>query len=136
VVDDLPSLLWVVNLGSIELHAFPTAADRLDEPAYVVFDLDPGPGTGLAECCRIALWLCEALDDVGLQGVCKSSGGLGIHVYVPLALGHSFDESRRLPARSPSASPASGRISSPQGARSQAVRDASLSTGSPTARAR
>lgn len=94
VVDDLPSLLWVVNLGSIELHAFPSAADRLDEPAYVLFDLDPGPGTGLAECCRIALWLCEALDDDGLHGVCKTSGGLGIHVYVPLALGHSFDESK------------------------------------------
>jgi bifunctional non-homologous end joining protein LigD len=94
VVDDLPSLLWVVNLGSIELHAFPSARGRLEEPAFVVFDLDPGRGTGLAECCRIALWLRDALADDGLQGVCKTSGGLGLHVYVPLAPGHSFDESK------------------------------------------
>jgi bifunctional non-homologous end joining protein LigD len=94
VVDDLPSLLWVVNLGSIELHAFPSAADQLDEPGYVVFDLDPGPGTGIAECCLIALWLRHALDVHGLEGFCKTSGGLGIHLYVPLAPGHSFDESK------------------------------------------
>lgn len=94
VVDDLPSLLWVVNLGSIELHAFPSAADRLEEPAFVVFDLDPGPGTGLAECCRIAVWLRDAIADYGLQGVCKTSGGLGLHVYVPLAPGHAFAESK------------------------------------------
>jgi bifunctional non-homologous end joining protein LigD len=94
VVDDLPSLLWVVNLGSIELHAFPSMAERLEEPAFVVFDLDPGPGTGVAECCRIALWLRDALAGDGLQGVCKTSGGLGLHVYVPLAPGHSFDESK------------------------------------------
>jgi bifunctional non-homologous end joining protein LigD len=94
VVDDLPSLLWVVNLGSIELHTFPSAADRLEEPAYVVFDLDPGPGTGLLDCCGIALWLRGVLADDGLQGVCKTSGGLGLHVYVPLASGHSFGESK------------------------------------------
>jgi bifunctional non-homologous end joining protein LigD len=94
VVDDLPSLLWVVNLGSIELHAFPSAANGLDEPAYVVFDLDPGPGTGLADCCRIALRLREVLHDDGLHGVCKTSGGLGIHLFMPLASGHSFDESK------------------------------------------
>jgi bifunctional non-homologous end joining protein LigD len=94
VVDDLPSLLWVANLGSIELHAFPSAAGRLEEPAFVVFDLDPDPGVGLSECCRIALWLRDALADDGLQGVCKTSGGLGLHVYVPLAPGHSFGESK------------------------------------------
>jgi bifunctional non-homologous end joining protein LigD len=94
VVDDLPSLLWVVNLGSIELHAFPSAGDRLEEPAFVALDLDPGPGTGLTECCRIALCLREALHDGGLRGCCKTSGGLGIHVYVPLAPGHSFDKSK------------------------------------------
>jgi bifunctional non-homologous end joining protein LigD len=96
VVDDLPSLLWAVNLGSIEFHAFPSAGDRLEEPAFVVLDLDPGPGTGLVECCGIALWLRDALADVGLRGACKTSGGLGLHVYVPLAPGHSFGESKAL----------------------------------------
>jgi bifunctional non-homologous end joining protein LigD len=94
VIDDLPSLLWAVNLGSIELHAFPSAAGRLDEPAFVVLDLDPGPGTGLAECSAIALRLQEPLAEAGLTGFCKTSGGLGLHVYVPLAPGHSFDDTR------------------------------------------
>jgi bifunctional non-homologous end joining protein LigD len=95
-VDDLPSLLWVVNLGSIELHAFPSRAGRLEEPAFVVLDLDPGPGTGLTQCCRVALWLRDALAELALQAFCKTSGGLGLHVYVPLAPGHSFDQSKAL----------------------------------------
>src|SRR5215211_4584294 len=94
VVDDLPSLLWVVNLGSIELHAFPSAGGRLDEPGFVVLDLDPGPGTGLAECCLVALRLRALLADLGLRGCPKTSGGLGLHVYVPLAPGHDFARSK------------------------------------------
>jgi bifunctional non-homologous end joining protein LigD len=94
VIHDLQSLLWVVNLGTIELHAFPSAAGRLEEPAFVVFDLDPGPGTGLADCCRVALSLRRALAHHGLTGVCKTSGGLGLHLLVPLEPGHSFEESK------------------------------------------
>jgi bifunctional non-homologous end joining protein LigD len=94
MIDDLPSLLWAVNLGSIELHAFPSAAGRLEEPAFLVLDLDPGPDTGLSECCAIALRLYEVLAERGLEGFCKTSGGLGLHVYVPVAPGHSFDETK------------------------------------------
>jgi bifunctional non-homologous end joining protein LigD len=94
VIDGLPSLLWAVNLGSVELHAFPSAAGRLEEPAFVVLDLDPGPATGLADCCAIALRLHEVLAEGGLEGFCKTSGGLGLHVYVPVAPGHSFDETK------------------------------------------
>jgi len=94
VVDDLDSLLWVANLGSIELHAFPARAGRPDEPAFVVFDLDPGPGADLLDCCRVALWVRAALGDVGLDGFAKASGGAGVHVEVPLAAGHRFDAAR------------------------------------------
>jgi bifunctional non-homologous end joining protein LigD len=94
VIDDLPSLLWAANLDSIELHAFPSAAGRLEEPAFVVLDLDPGPGTGLSECSQVALRLHDALAEADLGGFCKTSGGLGLHVYVPLAPGHSFDETK------------------------------------------
>jgi bifunctional non-homologous end joining protein LigD len=94
VIDDLPSLLWAANLGSIELHAFPSPAGRLEEPGFVVLDLDPGPGTGLAECCAIALRLHEVLAEDRLEGFCKTSGGLGLHVYVPVAPGHSFDDTK------------------------------------------
>jgi bifunctional non-homologous end joining protein LigD len=94
LVDDLPSLLWVANLGSIELHAFPSRPANLEEPAFVVLDLDPGPGTGLAHCCRVALWLRQALAETGLRAMPKTSGGLGIHLYVPLAPGHGFPEAK------------------------------------------
>jgi bifunctional non-homologous end joining protein LigD len=93
VVEDLASLLWVANLGSIELHAFPSRA-RLEEPAFVVLDIDPGPGTGLADCCRIGLRLSAALGEAGLRGFAKTSGGLGLHIYVPLAPGHDFGASK------------------------------------------
>jgi bifunctional non-homologous end joining protein LigD len=93
VVHDVASLLWVANLGSIELHAFPSR-DRLEEPAFVVLDLDPGPGTGLPDCCRVALRLRACLDEAGLRGFAKTSGGTGLHVYVPLAPGHDFGASK------------------------------------------
>jgi len=94
VIEDLPSLLWVVNLGSIELHAFPSRSESLEDPAFVVLDLDPGPGTGMRDCCQVAGWLRDALAGDGLSGFCKTSGGLGLHIYVPLAPGHSFEDSR------------------------------------------
>jgi bifunctional non-homologous end joining protein LigD len=94
VVDGVDALLWVANLGSIELHAFPSRGADLDEPAYVVFDLDPGTGTGLAECCRVALLVRDALAEAGLRSFAKTSGGLGLHVEVPLAPGHDFDATR------------------------------------------
>jgi bifunctional non-homologous end joining protein LigD len=94
VIDDLPSLLWAVNLGSIELHAFASAGARLERPAFVVLDLDPGPGTGLTECCQVAIRLRELLALDGLQAFCKTSGGLGLHIYVPLAAGHTFEEAK------------------------------------------
>jgi bifunctional non-homologous end joining protein LigD len=55
VVDDVRSLLWVVNLGTIELHPFLARADAPNEPDYVVFDLDPGPDAGLTEACAVAV---------------------------------------------------------------------------------
>jgi bifunctional non-homologous end joining protein LigD len=110
VADGIAALLWVVNLGSIELHLFPSRGERLEEPAHVVFDLDPGEGTGLAECCEVAMSLRGALAEAGLSGFPKTSGGLGLHVYVPLAPGHGFDASRAfarsLAARLTAAAPA------------------------------
>jgi bifunctional non-homologous end joining protein LigD len=94
VVDDLDSLLWVANLGSIELHAFPSRGGRLEEPAFVVLDLDPGPGAALVDCCRVAVLVRSALEEARLRGYPKTSGGLGLHVYAPLDPGHSFEAAR------------------------------------------
>jgi bifunctional non-homologous end joining protein LigD len=93
-VDDLSTLVWVANMGTIELHPFLALRARLDHPTAVVFDLDPGPPADLTDCCRIALRLRTLLDGVGLAGFAKVSGALGLHVLVPLNSEHSWQETK------------------------------------------
>jgi bifunctional non-homologous end joining protein LigD len=98
-IDDLPSLVWIVNLASIELHPFFARADTLDEPTAVVFDLDPGPPADVVQCSIVALRLCDALESVGLQGFAKTSGSVGMHVVVPLNSRHTWEESKAFARR-------------------------------------
>lgn len=84
VIDDAKTLRWVVSVGGIELHPFLHRVPRIDVATSVVFDLDPGRGAGLADCCEVALILRDALDTVGLASFAKVSGSKGLQVYVPL----------------------------------------------------
>ena len=95
LVNDTPSLLWVANLGTIELHPFLARGASAGEPLVVVFDLDPGPPAGFEECCETALALRELLRGLDLEGFAKSSGGAGLHVYVPLNSPHTFEQTKR-----------------------------------------
>ena len=95
LVNDLPSLLWVANLGTIELHPFLAHGTSPDEPTVLVFDLDPGPPAGLAECCDTALALRELLAESRLASFPKTSGGVGLHVYVPLNSPHTFEQTKQ-----------------------------------------
>lgn len=103
LVNDLPSLLWAANLGALELHPLLARGERLDEPSVVVFDLDPGPPADVVDCCDVALTLRDMLADLGLVSLVKTSGSVGLHVYVPLNAAQTFDETktfaRRLAAR-------------------------------------
>ena len=92
VVDDLQSLLWVANLAAIELHTYLGRLPALDSPSFVVFDLDPGDPADLAQCCRVALLLREHLD--GMRTWCKTSGSVGLHVYVPLNRPVTYGETK------------------------------------------
>jgi bifunctional non-homologous end joining protein LigD len=94
LLDDLPSLLWVVNLGTIELHTFLGRAPELERPAGVLLDLDPREPAGVTECARVALELRGRLEERGLTAVAKTSGSLGLHVLVPLNAPHTYDETR------------------------------------------
>jgi bifunctional non-homologous end joining protein LigD len=94
VVDDVASLLWVANQNAIELHAFLSGADDLDEPRAVAFDLDPGPGRGLLDSCRVALSLRDDLGDAGLASFPKTTGGRGLHLFVPIDAGHTYRETK------------------------------------------
>lgn len=84
LVNDLAALLWVANLGTIELHPFLADAARPDRPHALVFDLDPGPPAGVIECAVVALDLRDALAARGLAACAKTSGAKGLHLYVPL----------------------------------------------------
>ncbi len=90
VVDGLEALLWAVNAGTIEFQPLLSRGKPVDEPTAVVFDLDPGPPAGLADCCRIAVLLREVLEAVGLAPLPKTTGSLGLHVFAPLAAGPGY----------------------------------------------
>jgi bifunctional non-homologous end joining protein LigD len=87
VIDDLPSLLWVINLGCIDLNQWYATCDDVDRPDYVHFDLDPGDGAAwdrVLECGRIVR---DALNTIGMRSVVKTTGSRGLHVYVPIVRG-------------------------------------------------
>src|SRR5712671_4472101 len=95
VVRDAAQLLWIVNLGCIDLNPHPVRADDLEHPDELRVDLDPGPGTSWDDVRRVALIVRDVLDEHELRGWPKTSGSRGIHVYVRLQRRWSFDQVRR-----------------------------------------
>jgi len=90
VVDDLPTLVWVANLASLELHVpmWRVGPDgQAQAPDLLVFDLDPGPPATIVECCRVAALLRTALAEDGLAAQPKTSGSKGLQLYVAVAGG-------------------------------------------------
>jgi bifunctional non-homologous end joining protein LigD len=95
VIDDVSSLLWLVNLGTVEIHPFLFRRDAPERPRWLVFDLDPGEPAGLREACRVGARLRETLEGQGLASFAKTSGVKGLHVYVPLnTRAVTFDETK------------------------------------------
>jgi bifunctional non-homologous end joining protein LigD len=95
VVNELAALLWAVNIGSLELHTSLHLRHDLRRPTAIAFDLDPGEGAGLAECCEVALRLRELLAGVQLKCFPKTSGSKGLQVYVPLNADASYALTKR-----------------------------------------
>jgi bifunctional non-homologous end joining protein LigD len=92
MVDDLATLVWVVNLGCIDLNQWYARCDDVDRPDYLHFDLDPvvteeGKPTGWKKVLETACALREALDELGIASYPKTTGSRGIHVYVPIVRG-------------------------------------------------
>jgi bifunctional non-homologous end joining protein LigD len=87
VIDDLPSLLWVINLGCIDLNQWYARCDDIDRPDYLHFDLDPGEGATFEGVRETALIVRDALETLGMKPLVKTSGSKGLHVYVPIVRG-------------------------------------------------
>ncbi|HEU5478499.1 MAG TPA: non-homologous end-joining DNA ligase [Candidatus Tumulicola sp.] len=90
---DLPTLLHLVQLGCISLDPWMSRIGSLDHPDYSIIDLDPGPGASFKLVARVALWVREALDELGLRAVPKTSGSRGIHIAIPLPRSTSYQDS-------------------------------------------
>jgi bifunctional non-homologous end joining protein LigD len=87
IVRDLASLLWVVNLGCIDLNPWYARCDDVDRPDYLHFDLDPVEGTEFERVCETAKLVHQALDLLKIPNFAKTTGSRGIHVYVPIVRG-------------------------------------------------
>ena len=94
LVDDELALLWMANMGCIDLHTWASRADRPERPDWVMFDLDPAEGSGFGEVIEVALLVKQTLDLLELESFPKTSGFRGIHVIVPIARRHSFADVR------------------------------------------
>jgi bifunctional non-homologous end joining protein LigD len=92
VVQDLPSLLWLVNLGCIDLNQWYARCDDVDRPDYLHFDLDPVEGAAFEEVRETALLTRQALEELGMRACVKTSGSKGIHIYIPIVRGPTQKE--------------------------------------------
>ncbi|HVS84651.1 MAG TPA: DNA ligase D [Gaiellaceae bacterium] len=94
LVNEPEALVWMANMGCIDMNAWYSRVDRPERPDFVLFDLDPAAGSGFAEAVEVALLVKQALDALGLACFVKTSGADGIHVLVPVERRYGYDETR------------------------------------------
>jgi bifunctional non-homologous end joining protein LigD len=87
VVEDLASLLWIVNLGCIDLNQWYATCDDVNRPDYLHFDLDPVPDAGFQQVLKTGCIVLDALEELKIRAYPKTTGSRGIHIYVPVARG-------------------------------------------------
>ncbi len=92
MIQDLPSLLWVINLGCIDLNQWYARCDDVDRPDYLHFDLDPGKRADFDMVLESARTLHRTLDDLGMPNLAKTTGSRGVHIYVPIVRGPTQKE--------------------------------------------
>ena len=94
LVNEERALLWMANMGCIDMNAWYSRVDRPDRPDFVLFDLDPSPDVGFPETVQVALLVKEALDALGLVAFAKTSSAEGIHVLVPVERRYTYAQTR------------------------------------------
>ena len=92
VIQDLLSLLWVVNLGCIDLNQWYARCDDVDRPDYLHFDLDPVKGATFEQVLETALIINDALHRLEMPNLVKTTGSKGLHIYVPIVRGPNQKE--------------------------------------------
>ena len=92
VVDSPEALRWLAQMSVLTVHMWSSRAESLEEPDWILFDLDPAKGKGIEQAIEAAVVMRRLLDNLELPSVPKTSGKRGIHVFVPLASGYSHEE--------------------------------------------
>jgi bifunctional non-homologous end joining protein LigD len=94
LVNDVDALLWMVNMGCIDMNTWYSRTDKPDRPDFVLFDLDPSPDVGSRETVQVALVVKAALDALGLVSFAKTSSAEGMHILVPVERRYTFEDTR------------------------------------------
>ena len=95
IVDNAAALVWIANLGCIELHTWHSRVPEIDQPDYLLIDLDPTNDGQWPFVRDIALVVCEVMDELGLRSYPKTSGATGLHILAPIRRELEFPEVRR-----------------------------------------
>jgi len=98
LLNDELALLWMVNMGCIDMNTWYSRIDKPDRPDWVLFDLDPSPDVGFPETVQVALLVKQALDALELESFPKTSGSEGIHILVPIARRYTYADTREFSA--------------------------------------
>ena len=95
VINDKPSLLYVANMGCIEINPWNSTVKKPEHPDYLVLDLDPSVKNTFDEVVDCALVIKEILDRAGIDAYCKTSGSTGLHIYLPMGAKYDYDQARQ-----------------------------------------
>ncbi|MCE7066340.1 non-homologous end-joining DNA ligase [Dyadobacter sp. CY326] len=94
ICNDVETLLYLANMGCIEMNPWNSTTSKLDYPDYIVMDIDPSDNNTFEEVIDVALVIKDLIDQTGMTGFCKTSGSSGLHIYIPFGKKYTFDESR------------------------------------------
>ncbi len=94
VIDSMPALVWAANIANLEFHSFLHRGRALHRPTSLVFDLDPGEGTDIIQCCQVGLWIKDLFEAMDLQSFPKTSGSKGLQITVPLNSATTYDKTK------------------------------------------
>jgi bifunctional non-homologous end joining protein LigD len=95
LANDELALLWMVNMGCVDMNTWYSRVDKPERPDWVLFDLDPSPDVGFKETVQVALLVKQALDAFGLVGFPKTSSADGMHVLVPVERRYTYEDTRQ-----------------------------------------
>lgn len=94
-INEFASLVWMLNLAAFELHTLLSTVKDIHHATMIAFDMDPGEGTNIVDCCRVGLKLKKVLEELKLRSFAKTSGSKGLHIFIPLNGKDAFEQTKQ-----------------------------------------